>query len=196
MHALAISGSPRREGNTQMLVRRCLQRLEEKGISSEYVTLAGKTIRTCIACGTCSRTKDRTCSNKTDDFHPIFEAMQRARTSSSWARPCTLGLPRRSSCPCSIARGMCLAPTVTCSHERLGGRWLSHVAQAITSRTPNYVPGFTINDMFVAGSTYWNVALAREPGHVADDAEALATVDRFAENLAWMEKLFHADSLT
>ena len=45
---------------------------------------------------------------------------------------------------------------------------------------------FTINDMMVAGSTYWNVALAREPGQVADDAEALATVDRFADNLAWM----------
>jgi hypothetical protein len=45
---------------------------------------------------------------------------------------------------------------------------------------------FTINDMMVAGSTYWNVALAREPGQVAQDAEALATVDRFADNLAWM----------
>jgi multimeric flavodoxin WrbA len=45
---------------------------------------------------------------------------------------------------------------------------------------------FTINDMMVAGSSYWNVALAREPGQVQEDKEALATVDRFAENLAWL----------
>lgn len=45
---------------------------------------------------------------------------------------------------------------------------------------------YMINDMVVPGSTYWNVALAREPGAVAGDAEALATIDRFADNLAWL----------
>jgi hypothetical protein len=45
---------------------------------------------------------------------------------------------------------------------------------------------FMINDMVVPGSSYWNVALAREPAKVLEDAEALATIDRFAENLAWL----------
>jgi hypothetical protein len=40
--------------------------------------------------------------------------------------------------------------------------------------------------MIVPGSSYWTVALAREPGKVVEDTEALATVDRFAENLAWL----------
>jgi hypothetical protein len=40
--------------------------------------------------------------------------------------------------------------------------------------------------MVVPGSSYWNVALAREPGKVLEDTEALATADRFAENLAWL----------
>ncbi len=43
-----------------------------------------------------------------------------------------------------------------------------------------------INDMIVPGSSYWNVALAREAGKVVEDSEAMATVDRFAENLAWL----------
>ena len=42
------------------------------------------------------------------------------------------------------------------------------------------------NDMVVPGSSYWNAALASEAGAVADDREALATVDRFADNLAWL----------
>jgi hypothetical protein len=30
------------------------------------------------------------------------------------------------------------------------------------------------------------VALAREVGEVANDSEALATIERFADNLAWL----------
>jgi hypothetical protein len=40
--------------------------------------------------------------------------------------------------------------------------------------------------MIGPGSSYWNVAVAREPGKVVEDVEALATIDRFAENLAWL----------
>ena len=36
------------------------------------------------------------------------------------------------------------------------------------------------------GSTYWNVALAREAGAVTEDTEALETIERFADNLAWL----------
>jgi len=40
---------------------------------------------------------------------------------------------------------------------------------------------FMINDMIVPGSSYWNIAFGREAGEVANDAEGLATIDRFAE---------------
>jgi hypothetical protein len=45
---------------------------------------------------------------------------------------------------------------------------------------------YMINDMIVPGSSYWNVALARDVGAVSDDLEALRTIDRFADNLAWL----------
>jgi hypothetical protein len=41
-----------------------------------------------------------------------------------------------------------------------------------------------INDMVVPGSSYWSIAFGRAAGEVANDEEGLATVDRFAENLA------------
>jgi hypothetical protein len=40
--------------------------------------------------------------------------------------------------------------------------------------------------MIVPGSTYWNVGLAAQPGKIAEDEECLRTIDRFAENLAWL----------
>ena len=45
---------------------------------------------------------------------------------------------------------------------------------------------YMINDMVVPGSSYWNVALARDTGTVNNDPEALDTIDRFADNLAWL----------
>ena len=45
---------------------------------------------------------------------------------------------------------------------------------------------YLVNDMVVPGSTYWNVGVARDPGEINNDAEALATIDRFADNLAWL----------
>ena len=45
---------------------------------------------------------------------------------------------------------------------------------------------FLHQGMVVPGSTYWNIAHAREPEKVLEDKEGLATVDRFAENLAWL----------
>jgi catechol 2,3-dioxygenase-like lactoylglutathione lyase family enzyme len=51
---------------------------------------------------------------------------------------------------------------------------------------------YMINDMIVPGSSYWNVALAREAGSVNQDAEALGTIDRFADNLAWLAEKISA----
>jgi hypothetical protein len=47
---------------------------------------------------------------------------------------------------------------------------------------------YMINDMVVPGSTYWNIAHARDPEQVLEDKEGLGTIDRFAENLAWLAK--------
>ena len=47
---------------------------------------------------------------------------------------------------------------------------------------------FTINEMVVPGSSYWNMGFGREKGEVADDAEGLATMTRLGENMAWLIK--------
>ena len=58
MHAVAISGSPRKHGNTETLLQRCLDGLAAKGVSGELISLRDKTIKGCRACNECSRHKD------------------------------------------------------------------------------------------------------------------------------------------
>ncbi len=46
--------------------------------------------------------------------------------------------------------------------------------------------------MFVPGSTYWNVAVGREKGEVANDSEGMQTVKNLAGNMAFLLRKLHA----
>jgi multimeric flavodoxin WrbA len=185
MHAVAISGSPRKNGNTELFLQRCLDGLAAKGISGELISLRDKTIKGCRGCNTCSRNRDKCCNTKDDDFHPVFEAMQKADI-------IVVGSPVYfGSATPEIMALLDRAGYVSRSNGNLFSRKVGGPLAVARRAGHNFTYAqllmwYMINDMIVPGSTYWNVALAREPGKVLEDAEGLATVDRFAENLAWL----------
>jgi multimeric flavodoxin WrbA len=57
MKVLGISGSMRKEGNTASLVKAILDRCEEGGLKTEFVSLAGKKILPCLGCEKCREKK-------------------------------------------------------------------------------------------------------------------------------------------
>ena len=188
--ALAICGSPRRNGNTETMLRRCLDRLASQGIAGELELLAGKNIRGCTACGGCREAKDESCPGQAgDDFAAIFEKMVRADILIVGS-PVYFG----SATPELMAL-LDRAGYVSRSNGHLFSRKIGGPVAVARRAGHNFTYAqlmfwYTINDMIVPGSTYWPVALARDAGAVNEDTEALATLDRFADNLAWLaEKL-------
>ena len=75
MKCLAINGSPRENGNTEILLREVLKPLQEQGISTELLSLSGKTVQPCTACQVCA---DKGYCILKDDFVEIFEKMKAA----------------------------------------------------------------------------------------------------------------------
>src|SRR5512136_1117758 len=71
MKVLGLSGSMRREGNTAQLIKIILQRCEDAGIRTEFVSLAGKKIMPCMGCEKCKEKK--WCINETDDWDVIVK---------------------------------------------------------------------------------------------------------------------------
>ncbi len=75
MKILGIVGSPRKGGNTEILVREALAGAAESGAETELVLVAGKSIAPCDGCGACNKTG--ICKIK-DDMQPIYRQMESA----------------------------------------------------------------------------------------------------------------------
>ncbi|GHT02729.1 FMN reductase [Planctomycetales bacterium] len=186
MKALLISGSPRAQGNTVLLLNRCLAGLQERGIDGETVSLAGKQLAGCRACGACKNTGRCALG---DDFAPLYEQMLAADIIVVGS-PVYFG----SATPEMMAllqRAGCVARPKNLFKHKIGGP-LAVARRAGKNFTyAELMFWYTINHMIVVGSSYWNVSLALGAGEAANDAEALQTVDDFAENLAWLARKIH-----
>jgi multimeric flavodoxin WrbA len=75
MKVVAFNGSPRRNGNTTILIKHVFGELEKQGIETELVQLSEREIHGCIACEKCSETKDRRCAVTNDAANEYIEKM-------------------------------------------------------------------------------------------------------------------------
>jgi multimeric flavodoxin WrbA len=51
---------------------------------------------------------------------------------------------------------------------------------------------FFLNQMIVPGSSYWNMAIGRNPGEVKNDAEGIQTMKTLGQNMAWLIKKIYS----
>ncbi len=58
MKAIAINGSPRPGGNTEIMLKKVLEPLESAGWDTEYLQIGGKPLRGCTACMQCVNKKN------------------------------------------------------------------------------------------------------------------------------------------
>jgi multimeric flavodoxin WrbA len=72
---LAISGSPREQGNTEILLNEALKGASQAGADVELFSVAGKTIGPCEACMTCRETGK---CRIDDDMQDLYEKMLEA----------------------------------------------------------------------------------------------------------------------
>jgi multimeric flavodoxin WrbA len=75
---LAINGSPRKDGNTSILIRYILRELENEGITTETIQLGGKKIHGCTACMKCFENRDGKCVIDDDLVNTCIDAMKTA----------------------------------------------------------------------------------------------------------------------
>lgn len=185
MKVVAINGSPRKGGNTEIMVRKVFEPLEKAGIETELIQVGGKAIRGCIACGKCREMQNRTCIIKDDPINEIAAKMFDA-DGIILASP-TYFADVSTEMKAVIDRVGYVAYT--------GGGLLRHkVGAAVVAvrrggavhvfDTMNHF--FQISQMFIVGSTYWNMCYGLQPGEVNDDEEGMANMTDIGGSMAYL----------
>ena len=79
MKVIGFNGSPRKNGNTGILIRTVFNELEKEGIETELVQLSHKKIHGCIACYKCVENKDQRCAIDDDMANEYIEKITQAQ---------------------------------------------------------------------------------------------------------------------
>jgi aryl-alcohol dehydrogenase-like predicted oxidoreductase len=78
MKAIAINGSPRPGGNTEIMLKKVLEPLDAAGWSTEYLRIGGKPVRGCTACMKCVEKRNGRCVIEGDVVNDYLEKMYAA----------------------------------------------------------------------------------------------------------------------
>ena len=185
MKALAINGSPRKGGNTEILLRKALEPIAAAGHQTDFLQVGGTRIRGCTACDACKRIRNRQCVIDEDVFNLAFAKMCEADA-------ILIGSPTYFGDVTAETKALIdRAGRVARTNGGLLGRKIG--AAAVAARRGGAIHAvdainhlFLANQMVVPGSTYWNFGLGRDPGDVLADEEGLANMQDLGEQIAWL----------
>ncbi len=187
MYALAVNGSPRKDGNTYNMLKAVLAPLEKAGWETELIQVGGKNIRGCIACYKCFENRDRRCSVDTDMFNQVMEKIDRADAlimgSPTYFTDVSAELKAvldRSGLV-SQANGVLLRGKIGAAVAAVRRGGATHVFDTI-----NHM--FLMSQMIVPGSTYWNIGMGFNKGDVLEDAEGMTNMAHLGAVIDWLGK--------
>ena len=191
MKVVAFNGSARKGGNTAVLLKQVLEEIAAEGIETELIELAGKPVPGCIACFKCFERKNRLCAVEHDIINEAIAKM-------AAADGILLGSPTyfadvSASMKALIERCGMVSRANGDMFKRKVGAGVVAVRRAGASHVFNSLNNFfTIGQMIIVGSSYWNIGIGREPGEVLQDSEGMKTMQDLGRNMAWLIKKINA----
>jgi multimeric flavodoxin WrbA len=187
MNVIGINGSARKDGNTAILIKAVFTELEKEGIATELIQLAGHKVHGCLACMKCVAAKNRRCAETDDCINDCIAKMDKADG-------IILGSPTYfAGCTAQMKALIDRAGYVSRANGDMFKRKVGAAVVAVRRAgamhafdTINHF--FTIGQMVVSGSSYWNIGIGRNIGEVEKDAEGIATMCTLGKNMAWLLK--------
>lgn len=183
MKVLMINGSPHKDGCTNAALTIIADTLAEQGIGSEMFQLGTQRISGCVACGYCRKSGAKRCAIKDDAVNELIDKLEAADG-------LIVGTPVYYASPNGTL--VSLLDRVFYAHGGYPHKPAAAIASARRAGTIVSVDElnkyFTISQMPVVSSTYWNEVHGTRAEDVAKDEEGVATMRNLALNMAWMLK--------
>ena len=181
MKVLLINGSPNAKGCTYTALEEVSKTLKSEGIETEIIHVGHKDIRGCIGCRQC-KTKGKCVFNDiVNDIAPKFKECDGIVIGSpvyfASANGTLVSFIDRLFYSMTADKTMKVgAAVVSC---RRGGN------SATFDELNKY---FTISQMPIASSQYWNMVHGNSPEEVQQDLEGLQTMRTLGKNMAFLIK--------
>lgn len=181
MKVLAINGSPRIGGNTFLALCEMKKVFDEEGIEFEIVQLGTDAIRGCIACNGCAQKGKCVFDDIVNEIALKFKEADGLVVASpvyyASANATLIACLDRLFYSTSFDKTMKVGASVVCA--RRGG------CSATFDELNKY---FTISDMPIASSQYWNSIHGLTCGEAEKDEEGKQTMRTLAKNMAFLIK--------
>jgi multimeric flavodoxin WrbA len=195
MKAIAINGSPRTGGNTEILLKKVLEPLEAAGWSAEYRQIGGQQVRGCTACMKCVENRNGRCIIENDVVNDYLELMFAADAiilgSPTYFADVTAemkALIDRAGFV-ALANGGAFSGKIGAAVVAVRRAGATHVFDTI-----NHM--FQISSMIVPGSLYWNLGIGLSKGDVLADDEGMRNMNHLGLTIAWLGKAISSVSDT
>jgi len=185
MKVLLVNGSPRKEGCTYTALQEIAGALEKQGVTTEIVQIGTKPVSGCISCYVCKKSGKCVIDDAVNEFavkakdvdgfifgSPVYYASANGSLTSF--------MDRLFYSHGKHFRGKPGAGIVSC---RRGG------ATASFDQLNKY---FSINQMPIVSSQYWNMVHGNTPDEVRQDLEGLQIMRTLGNNMAWLLKCIEA----
>lgn len=181
LKVLILNGSPRINGNTSLALKEMEQVFHENGVETETVLVGNKDIRGCVACLSCYQTGKCVFNDIMNELAPKFEAADGLVVASpvyyASANATLIACLDRLFYSTHFDKTMKVGASVVCA--RRGG------CSATFDELNKY---FTIANMPIASSQYWNSIHGRMPGEAQMDEEGRQTMRVLARNMTFLMK--------
>lgn len=187
MKVLLINGSPKSQGCTYTALCEIVKELEKENIEAEIFHIGNKPIRGCMACGGCHRNGDGKCVFNDDT---VNIALEKAKEADGFI----FGSPVHYAAPSGLITSFLdrLFYAGNCFAYKPGAAIVSCRRGGSTAAFDQLNKYFTIANMPVVSSQYWNMVHGNTPEEVKQDLEGMQTMRTLGKNMAWLLKSIQA----
>lgn len=181
MKVILINGSPNSKGCTYTALEEVSTTLQKEGIETEIIHVGNKNLRGCIGCRQCKTTGKCVFNDLVNEVAPKFATCDGIVIGSpvyfASANGTLVSFMDRLFYSATVDKTMKVGAAVVSA--RRGGN------SATFDQLNKY---FTISNMPVASSQYWNMVHGYTPEDVKSDLEGMQTMRTLGRNMAFLIK--------
>ncbi len=183
MKVLLVNGSPHEKGCTYTALSEIKKTLESENIEAEIFHIGTNPVRGCIGCGGCAKNNGKCVFN--DDV--VNEIIEKAKTSDAFVVGSPVHYAAPSGALCAVLDRVFYAGSANFKYKP-GAAIVSCRRSGTTAALDCLNKYFTISNMPVVSSCYWNMVHGSKPEDVLKDEEGLQIMRGIGHNMAWLLK--------